>query len=99
MSIDRELDLASNMFGRLPPESRARLQALYDNPTEETWDNAYTLILERHTHTSLWQAVIAVDPTFPQVGPSSDNRGNRITTWRRIPDRDLIRRALTYATH
>lgn len=93
--------VARNMFGRLPPEDLTRLRAVLYHPTEETWDNAYSIILNPHVvlGLGLWQAVIAVDPSFPQVGPGTDSMGRKVGRWRRIPSKALLRAALQYATH
>lgn len=85
------LDQATNMFGHLTGEVRERLVAVLANPTQETWGNAYSIILNQGTWTTLWQAVLAVDPTFPRTGPALGE------PWPRVPDYDTICRALQYA--
>jgi hypothetical protein len=103
MTIRLELDLASNVFGRLPLRIRQRLQAVVDSPNQDTWDDAYSIILNGRTFMTLWQAVIAVDPTFPRSGPvtTCDGNGRELSreTWARVPARDVLLRALRYATH
>lgn len=101
IDIEIELDLARNMFGKLRPEYRTRLRAVLYHPTEETWDEAYSIILNPYVGMglTLWQAVIAVDPSFPRVGPREDVRGRRVERWRRIPSQALLLAALQYATH
>jgi hypothetical protein len=108
MRID--LNAASNMLGPLPGEVRARLMAAIANPCEETWDDAHTIILswpERGMGVTLWQAVIAVDPSFPRTGPvtrwADDNselggHSEPVSGWERIPDAELILAAINYAT-
>ncbi len=97
----QELEMARNLFGGLSPDIRRRLEAAIENPTEETWDDAHTIILNPHEGMglTLWQAVIAIDPSFPQSGPSTDYRGRRVSGWPQIPSRDLLLAALRYATH
>lgn len=92
-SIDTELDLASNLFGRLNPELRGRLRRVVDNPCHDTWDDAHGIVLNRHSWTTLWQAVLKVDPTFPSVGPVDGEK------WPKVPSREVLVRALEYATH
>jgi len=101
IDIEIELDLARNMFGKLDPKNRTRLRAVLYHPTEETWNNAYSIILNPHVGfgLTLWQAVIAVDHSFPKVGPSTDSRGRVVERWRRIPSQALLLAALQYATH
>lgn len=92
---------AENLFGKLDDCCRARLEAVIADPTEQTWDEAHSLIvsLQRPSliGTTLWQAVIAVDPSFPHRGPNVDGQGHRIGSWARVPDRDVLLRALRWA--
>lgn len=99
VDIERELDLARNVFGRLRPRERTRLRAVVYQPTEKTWDDAHSIIIGADGWTTLWQAVIAVDPTFPKIGPATDVRGRRVARWARIPSQGLLLAALRYATH
>lgn len=101
-----ELDLARDGFGNpLDPGIRRKLVALLENPCQETWDEAHGIILCPHGGfgTTVWKAVLAVDPTFPVTGKAWRRLGNgeRVVTapWPRIPDLDLLLRALRYATH
>jgi len=99
VDIEMELDLARNMFGKLKPQYRTMLRAVLYHPSEETWDDARGIIVGADGWMTLWQAVIAVDPTFPKVGPATDARGRVVERWRRIPSQELLLAALKYATH
>ena len=99
IDIEIELDLAKNMFGKLKPEYKTMLRAVLYHPTEETWEDAYSIIVGSDKWMTLWQAVIAIDPTFPKEGPSTDSRGRVVKRWRRIPSQALLLAALQYATH
>lgn len=90
--INLELDLASNLFGKLDKPLRRRIENLVKNPCQETWDNAYSIIIASTGMTTLWQAVLKVDPTFPVSKSEHDH-------WPRVPDRETIVQALRYATH
>jgi|BioPla2DNA2_1021312.scaffolds.fasta_scaffold19648_6 hypothetical protein len=35
--------------------------------------------------TTIWQAMVAYDPTFPNKGRTTDTEGNVIKEWERIP--------------
>lgn len=106
MKVD--LNLASNMWGPIGGELRARLVAAIERPGEETWDDAYTVILDRGSWLTLWQAVIAVDPSFAAVsGPVTqwveDNsrlggHSEPVAGWERTPDAETIIQAIGYAT-
>jgi len=94
-----ELDMASNLFGKLKSAERSRLMAVIEDPNQETWSDAHGIILDRGSWMTLWQAIIAVDPTFPKRGAATDRRGRVVEPWPRIPSRDLILKAIRYATH
>lgn len=86
-----------NVFGRLDAKIRTRLQRVLDKPNQRTWNDAYTIILSWKRNYTLWQAVIAVDDTFPKLGPRSWDDGKR-ERWARIPDRETILKAILLAT-
>lgn len=99
VDIERELDMARNMFGKLRPDLKTRLRAVLYQPTEETWDNAHTIIVGADGWTTLWQAVLRVDPTFPRSGPAHDSRGRLVSRWAKVPSQETLIRALRFATH
>jgi len=95
-----DLDMASNLFGKLGTDVRERLTAAIENPCNETWDDAHSIILNRESWTTLWQAVIAVDPSFPKTGPCHNTReGLPRDAWPCVPDAETIVQAVNYATH
>jgi hypothetical protein len=97
-----DLGLASNYHGKLSADVRARLEAVVADPSNETWDDAHSIILNADNWPglglTLWQAVIAVDPTFPRVGPRLAEDSRNISQWERIPTAETIRQAINYAT-
>lgn len=85
------LEFASNMFGNLKPEVKARLQAVIDNPCQETWEDAYTIILNASGKmTTLWQAVIKIDWDMQQGKPLD-------AKWSHIPTQETIIQAINKA--
>lgn len=56
------LDMATSHYGDLAAETRERLLALIGNPTVETWDAAYDIIIDSRTRNGLgltvWQAML-----------------------------------------
>lgn len=90
-----DLNQLENMHGPLDGEMRVRLVAAARNPTQETWSDAYTIILRSGTGwgmgLTLWQAVLAVDPTFTMSKGSDE-------TWPKVPSTETIERALRFAT-
>lgn len=110
MRID--LNAASNMFGPLSGGVRVRLMAAINNPCEETWDDAYTIILNFGRGTglglTLWQAVLEVDPGFasakaPVSRLAEDDselgvHSESVSGWSRTPSAETILQAINYAT-
>lgn len=84
------LDQTTNLFGRLSGDVRERLVAVLANPSQETWDDAYSIIVNSSRFITMWQAVLVVDPSFPAF---KDSDG----LWPRVPDYDTIARAIRYA--
>ncbi len=81
------LDKATNIFGPLDSDIKTRITTFLDAPTEENWNNVFSILI-RPTRT-VWQAVIAADPTFPR-----EKRNH----WTRVPDAMLVARAIRQAT-
>lgn len=79
-----------NMFGELSPAIRKRLDRVLEKPTNNHWDDAFSIIVGADGWMTLWQAVIAVDPLFPKSKPCDG-------PWPVVPDSFTIRRALKYA--
>jgi len=94
----KSLEKYKNILGGLSDDCEQRLWAVLENPTLETWDEAASIIIGGESTTTLWRAVIAVDPTFPRVGPTTDFEGNVLRPWQRIPDQPTLYRAIRHAT-
>lgn len=91
-SISLELSLSRNLFGPLKSAQRKRLQALVNHPSQKTWNNAYSMAVGSDGWMTLWQAVLAVRPSFCPSKPCDE-------PWPEIPSRETIVAALQYATH
>jgi len=86
------LEFATNMFGKLKPEIKARLQAVIDNPCQDTWEDAHCIILNADGRmTTLWNAVIAIDWDMPKRKPMD-------APWSYIPSREIIIEAIKNTT-
>ncbi len=57
LALMAALDNGSNMFGPLRADIRARLFAVADNPTSDTWTDANGIILRAQGLVTLWQAL------------------------------------------
>ena len=91
--IGLELDLARNMLGKLGPDIRRRIDAVVSNPSQKTWEDAHSIIVGSDGSMTLWQAVLAVDPSFLRTGPYGSDE------WDEIPDQKTLLKAIQYATH
>lgn len=103
MAVALELNLARNMFGTLPPDIRRRILHYLAKPTVEGWDDIHCILIGwgngAGNAETIWQGVLAVDPTFPTTGRATDLQGNTVEEWSRIPSAELVKQALVFATH
>jgi hypothetical protein len=91
------LNEMSNLFGALQPDVKKRLIAVFEKPTDKTWDNAYSIILRfDRGWLTLWQAWIATDEGAPTLGPASTLKGRR-EKWAKVPTQEQVYEALRYA--
>ena len=79
----------SNLYGELDADVRARLDAFFEDPCEETWEDVHSLVISAGSWATFWQAVLAVDPSFVRSKPNRK-------PWPRVPDFFTARRALEH---
>jgi hypothetical protein len=94
------LDQFQDFLGRpLAPDIVRRLRAVLRAPSVKTWDDTHGIILRSRPGLglTLWQAVRAVDPSFPNTGRVYDRSERLHQEWVRIPDTVLLARAIAYA--
>lgn len=91
LTLMRDLDEGTNLFGPLGPVVRARLFAVVDNPTQDTWEDAHTVIVTTQGITTLWQALLAYTDYAVQSKPVDAN-------WPAVPTREQLLTALHAAT-
>jgi hypothetical protein len=84
------LDKGSNPLGALSPEVRARLFAVIDNPTQQTWDDAHSIILSGGSWLTLWQAVLRFTDYDVTSRPLDD-------PWPAVPTCEQIATAIAVA--
>lgn len=86
--IMRLLDAGATLLGPLTPELRGRLFAVISEPTQETWNDAHSIVIRSEPRfITLWQAVLAhTDYDIARL-PSG-------TAWPEIPTRTQILAAL-----
>lgn len=98
INVETELNLASNVFGKLSEDLKQRIQSFFDNPCAETWDDIYTIIIDGCKMNTIWYYVIQIDTTFPRKAKMEQEYPYK-TIWDRIPDVKTVYNALFYATH
>lgn len=88
-------DGCNNMFGPIDPNAKHRIRRFLIHPTSETWDRCYSLIIGGDGFTTFWQAVSAVNPSFPRSTRMDPDTFKAV--WEEIPDAFTAHRALKYA--
>ena len=87
IQIQAEMRELLDALGGLDPDCERRLNAFYESPSDETWNDAYSINLRRSGRLStLWQWIGELYTSFPTTGPTYDLCGER-TSWSRIPTR------------
>lgn len=67
-----------------------KIKAFLSNPNSETWDDIAGIIISEKGFSTIWNAVIRFDPTFPNRGRQTDEKGTIIYDWERIPTPLLV---------
>ena len=87
LSLMTALDAGTNIFGVLPDHIRARIFAAVDSPGEDTWDNAYSVMISNERFSTLWQALLKHTDYPVRVKPSGGG-------WPLVPTAEQILTAL-----
>lgn len=92
LDLMRDLDRGENMFGPLQDDIRARLFAVADNPNDETWNAAYSILVGKDDGwpITLWQALLKFTDFNLTTGPSHEIGKGRTSTWAEVPTREQI---------
>ena len=91
------LDRATNYFGPLRPGVKKAIIQFLDKPSAKAWDRIASIVIRYGRNPStVWQAVIATDPTFPRATNSvpPGERPDPARQWPRVPDAVLVARAI-----
>lgn len=81
----KTLENCDNLFGKISPQIQKRIKRFINEPTADNWDDISGIIIKGNSTTTIWQAMVAYDPTFPNKGRTTDTEGNVIKEWERIP--------------
>lgn len=90
LALMRDLDEGANLFGPLGAAARARIFAVVDNATQETWGDAHSVIVISRGMTTLWQAVLAHTDYAVRSKPVDGD-------WPAVPTREQLLTALSAA--
>jgi hypothetical protein len=90
----------TNVFGPVEPETQKRITAYMAKPSAKLWDDIHSIIIHwPGKPNTIWQAVVAIDPTFPKSGQPVPygiiRRPEHV--WRRWPDAFTLARAIKAA--
>ncbi len=86
-----------SMLGPVTDDTMAQVNAYLDNPTTDGWDDISGIIVGKFPTETIWQCVVALDPDFPRRGRATDEKGNMVREWERIPHPFTVRKALKLA--
>jgi len=86
---------ATNLLGPIDNDIEKRIQVYITNPTTDNWSNIQSILIDGWT--TIWQAVMTLDPTFPNYGRSTTLEGKIVKEWERIPHPFIIKRAIKAA--
>ena len=87
-----------NVFGKLPPAVVTKIKRYLDNPTTDGWSDISTIVIGGKDFTTIRDAVMVFDDTFPKTGLVTDSNNNVIKDWERIPSAFELLRAIQLFT-
>lgn len=88
------LATATNFYGPLDAQLKARIRAFLAKPSIKTWVDVHTIIIRKRGHLTLWEAVLEIDPEIqPWFPPAPNGQG-----WRKVPSPFVVLRAIQNAT-
>lgn len=90
LALMGDLDQGTNLFGPLSADVRARLFAVVDKPTQDTWGDAYSVIVTAEGMNTLWQALGAYTDYAVRSKPLDGK-------WPTVPTREQLLTALCAA--
>jgi hypothetical protein len=82
------LNKCSNLFGALDPYIREQLIRALEDPCEETWNDASSIIIGSGTVHTMWQGWVAIDPSAPRR--LAARPGMATGPWPSIPTREQM---------
>lgn len=93
----KSLENAENLCGNLKKENQDRIKKFIVDPTYDTWDDIFSIIINKH-FTTIWEAVLELKPSFPSKGRVYDEQDNILKEWSEIPTPLEVLQAIKNAT-
>ena len=87
------IELSRNMFGFLRPYIKSALYNYIEFPSQDNWNEIYSLCIATGKITTVWQAVLDVDPTFQNRLTAGAHEEDNVR-WDRIPEPEVVLLAL-----
>lgn len=92
------LGQCTDMFGNpLSPDCKDRIMRFLTEPSCNSWDDIAHLIITPDG-TTIWQAVLRLNPAFPAHGRAYDLEGKLVKEWDQIPTPIDVVRAIKYCS-
>lgn len=93
----KTLEKTENLYGELRKESANRIKAYVTAPTTDKWDDISSVIVNSKM-TTIWQAVLDIDSSFPKQGRVYNEKDEVIQEWKEIPTPLQVLSAIKEAT-
>lgn len=93
----KTLENAECLYGNLNKENQGRIKRFIENPTYDTWDDIFSIIVNKR-FTTIWGAVAEIKPSFALEENLRDGQDNLLAEWREIPTPLEVLQAIKNAT-
>jgi len=90
------IEFAKNYVGLLPSHIKSALYNYVEFPTQDNWNDIYSTVISTGKTSTVWQAVLAYDPSFPDRIPVTAIDPDNVR-WPRIPSPEVFAKAIAIA--
>lgn len=85
------IEFATNYIGFLPSYLKSALYNYLEFPNHDNWNDIYSYVISTGKTATVWQAVIAVDSSFPTtISKDSEDYAR----WDMIPSPETVSKAI-----
>ncbi len=85
------IEFAVSYIGFLPSHLKSALYNYLEFPNQDNWNDIYSYVISMGKTSTVWQAVLSIDPTFPDRVLRDSEECER---WERIPTPELVSKAI-----